>query len=240
MLMIDAEIVVLIGVRPIPRPPDEATDLHVWQCFTEHQFGDGPLIVTDRHQDHAIVGEKITGDDQSAIEELQPNRGVKAVAMVLEVIVVDPTLVPCVEGRVDVNALYLAPMGHPQPSQSVVVVPLDHQIVPGCSLVRQANIDLGDRESVLFSPGMVKAIVFPNQAKLLRAIPRLKQVDQLGLAEVLILAGSNSLAGLSAVGLACPGGQHFLELLINLVIGCSIECDCDFLPLLLRHRYCPF
>jgi hypothetical protein len=159
--------------------PHKTSYAHPWHNFIQQQFQLGAVLVVDADQHHSIVAQQIAGEGEPAVEEFQPGRMTPAVVLRKEPVVVDPVLVAGVVGRIDIDALDPAGVGHPQPAQGVVVVTLDNEVGPGGRPLGEVRNRRGGDEGRLHGPGVaVDGVPLPHQPQLLFTVLLFEQGDQ--------------------------------------------------------------
>ena len=118
------------------------------------------------------------------VHELQPGRVPEAVGAVEEAVVVDEVAVAGVVGRVDVDALDLARVGHAQEAQGIEVVPLDDQVPVGRVPLRQFPIQIEGDEVVVQAPVGLDLVPLPDKPVGRFPFTAFEQGDQLLLGQV--------------------------------------------------------
>ena len=112
------------------------------------------LVVVDRHEDRAVFSEQLAQELEARQHHAAPLVVAGQVVAVhhppqpvlhegrVHVVVVRPALIPCVVGRVDVDALHLAVVGRQKRLQGREVVALNDQVVAQARLVAQPLLAL--------------------------------------------------------------------------------------------------
>ena len=90
--------------------------------------------IIDGNQDHAILGQQITGKGQTAVEELQPRRLTEPIIGAHVAVVIDPILVACVVRRVDVDHLHFALICLLKKFENLEVVAFNDQVFSGIEI----------------------------------------------------------------------------------------------------------
>ena len=117
-------------IRRVLGPPDETPDPPPRHHFIQQHLQLRPALVIDADEQHAILPQKVAGDDESLVKKLDPRREPPRVVFIHEAVVIDKVLLPRVVGRINEDALHPPGVSHAQVAQGVEVIPLDDEIPP--------------------------------------------------------------------------------------------------------------
>ena len=105
------------------------------------------LVVVDGDEDDAVLGEEVAGEGDALPHELEPAGVAPLVVGVDEAVVVNEVAVAGVVGRVDVDAVDAAGVGHAQVAEGVEVVALDDEVGKGAVAVVEFVVRFEDAKS---------------------------------------------------------------------------------------------
>jgi len=144
------------------------------------------LVVVDGHEDRAVLRQQVAGEGETLEHELQPERVPPVVVLVHEAVVIDEVAVAGVVGRIDVDALHFAGVGHAQRAQGIEVVAFDDEV----RLRAVARAEFGhfvERDEIGIERAVVlDGVAFPDEAEFF-PVARLQQRDELLVGEIAVI-----------------------------------------------------
>lgn len=122
---------------------------------------------------------QVAGQDQAAVHELQTDRVPEAVGLVEKPVIVDKIPVGGVVGRIDVDALDSACVGHAQVAQGMVVVTLNDQVLPRPVAAGQRAVQIQRHKIVVDVLVRFDLVPLPYKSVGSLALSALEQGDRL-------------------------------------------------------------